>query len=148
MAGRIRPLILRHPPRSRDFSSHCSFGFPRRDWSLCLKGRTHRSARFWGISPTPLRPCAVSSPKSLRSTVNRQPAGTGRAQIRSSIAPNRRRARCRERKPLRIEGIPPNQGVTGWRRGWESNPRIKVLQTSALPLGYRAGIWGFPKQTV
>ena len=25
-----------------------------------------------------------------------------------------------------------------WRRGWESNPRIKVLQTSALPLGYRA----------
>ena len=35
-----------------------------------------------------------------------------------------------------------------WRRGWESNPRIKVLQTSALPLGYRAGIWGFPEQTV
>ena len=26
-----------------------------------------------------------------------------------------------------------------WRRGWESNPRIKVLQTSPLPLGYRAG---------
>src|SRR6516225_7059563 len=26
-----------------------------------------------------------------------------------------------------------------WRRGGESNPRIKVLQTSALPLGYRAG---------
>ena len=25
-----------------------------------------------------------------------------------------------------------------WRRGWESNPRIEVLQTSALPLGYRA----------
>jgi len=25
-----------------------------------------------------------------------------------------------------------------WRRGGESNPRIKVLQTSALPLGYRA----------
>ncbi len=35
-----------------------------------------------------------------------------------------------------------------WRRGWESNPRIKVLQTSALPLGYRAGRWGFPEQTV
>ena len=27
----------------------------------------------------------------------------------------------------------------GWRRGGESNPRVKVLQTSALPLGYRAG---------
>jgi uncharacterized protein len=27
-----------------------------------------------------------------------------------------------------------------WRRGWESNPRIKVLQTSPLPLGYRASI--------
>src|SRR5450759_4478133 len=26
----------------------------------------------------------------------------------------------------------------GWRRGSESNRRIKVLQTSALPLGYRA----------
>ena len=29
-------------------------------------------------------------------------------------------------------------GLTYWRRGGESNPRIKVLQTSALPLGYRA----------
>jgi|SRR5580704_2498318 hypothetical protein len=27
-----------------------------------------------------------------------------------------------------------------WRRGWESNPRIKVLQTSPLPLGYRASV--------
>ena len=27
----------------------------------------------------------------------------------------------------------------GWRRGGESNHRVKVLQTSALPLGYRAG---------
>src|ERR1700691_1472079 len=26
----------------------------------------------------------------------------------------------------------------GWRRGPESNRRIKVLQTSPLPLGYRA----------
>ena len=31
----------------------------------------------------------------------------------------------------------------GWRRGGESNPRIKVLQTSALPLGYRAGLYQF-----
>ena len=28
--------------------------------------------------------------------------------------------------------------LESWRRGWESNPRIKVLQTSPLPLGYRA----------
>ena len=28
--------------------------------------------------------------------------------------------------------------LKNWRRGWESNPRIKVLQTSPLPLGYRA----------
>ncbi len=28
-----------------------------------------------------------------------------------------------------------NSTAYGWRRGWESNPRIKVLQTSALPLG-------------
>jgi hypothetical protein len=32
------------------------------------------------------------------------------------------------------------EGITRrvWRRGAESNRRIKVLQTSALPLGYRA----------
>ena len=24
-----------------------------------------------------------------------------------------------------------------WRCGWESNPRVRVLQTLALPLGYR-----------
>ena len=29
-------------------------------------------------------------------------------------------------------------GVFSWRRGSESNRRIKVLQTLALPLGYRA----------
>src|SRR5580693_4207488 len=29
-------------------------------------------------------------------------------------------------------------GVKIWRRGSESNRRIKVLQTSPLPLGYRA----------
>jgi hypothetical protein len=29
-----------------------------------------------------------------------------------------------------------------WRRGGESNSRIKVLQTSPLPLGYRAGRFG------
>jgi hypothetical protein len=34
-----------------------------------------------------------------------------------------------------------------WRRGWESNPRIKVLQTLALPLGYRAAQVGLPKNT-
>ena len=28
--------------------------------------------------------------------------------------------------------------LKGWRRGTESNRRIKVLQTFALPLGYRA----------
>ena len=28
--------------------------------------------------------------------------------------------------------------LLGWRRGSESNRRIKVLQTSPLPLGYRA----------
>jgi hypothetical protein len=31
-----------------------------------------------------------------------------------------------------------HKGKEYWRRGWESNPRIKVLQTSPLPLGYRA----------
>ena len=30
------------------------------------------------------------------------------------------------------------KGLKDWRRGSESNRRIKVLQTSPLPLGYRA----------
>ena len=30
------------------------------------------------------------------------------------------------------------QGLLDWRRRWESNPRIAVLQTDALPLGYSA----------
>ena len=34
--------------------------------------------------------------------------------------------------------IPAHRLWKTWRRGWESNPRIKVLQTSPLPLGYRA----------
>ena len=34
-----------------------------------------------------------------------------------------------------------NGSLRKWRRGWESNPRIKVLQTSPLPLGYRALIF-------
>jgi hypothetical protein len=29
-----------------------------------------------------------------------------------------------------------------WRRGSESNRRIRVLQTLALPLGYRA-VWNY-----
>jgi hypothetical protein len=35
--------------------------------------------------------------------------------------------------------VRPFFSVSYWRRGAESNRRIKVLQTSALPLGYRAG---------
>src|ERR1700677_2480391 len=35
-------------------------------------------------------------------------------------------------------GSPVFIGALRWRRGSESNRRIKVLQTSPLPLGYRA----------
>ena len=35
-----------------------------------------------------------------------------------------------------------------WRRGAESNRRIKVLQTSALPLGYRATIGNIPHKNL
>jgi hypothetical protein len=34
--------------------------------------------------------------------------------------------------------ITGSYAVILWRRGWESNPRMKVLQTSPFPLGYRA----------
>ena len=44
--------------------------------------------------------------------------------------------RYRRSEGWRRGPAPPELGE--WRRGWESNPRIKVLQTSPLPLGYRA----------
>ncbi len=37
-----------------------------------------------------------------------------------------------------LSGILSNIRIILWRRGSESNRRIKVLQTSPLPLGYRA----------
>jgi hypothetical protein len=43
----------------------------------------------------------------------------------------------------RSPGSDAGNSRKGWRRGGESNPRIKVLQTSALPLGYRAGLFQF-----
>ena len=44
------------------------------------------------------------------------------------------------RNPERSEGAlaSPIILAIAWRRGGESNSRIKVLQTSPLPLGYRA----------
>jgi hypothetical protein len=42
------------------------------------------------------------------------------------------------RKRTRQEGAATLQDGQEWRRGSESNRRIKVLQTSPLPLGYRA----------
>ena len=47
-------------------------------------------------------------------------------------------AGARRRNPERSEGSHVNRSWTNWRRGSESNRRIKVLQTSPLPLGYRA----------
>ena len=38
----------------------------------------------------------------------------------------------------KISGIAGKVVDSNWRRGSESNRRIKVLQTSPLPLGYRA----------
>jgi hypothetical protein len=46
---------------------------------------------------------------------------------------------------LSAEPVPPGKL---WRRGAGSNRRIKVLQTSALPLGYRAANGKAPFQTV
>src|SRR5215831_4522347 len=42
------------------------------------------------------------------------------------------------RDHIHVEGDLRILGRKGWRRGSESNRRIKVLQTSPLPLGYRA----------
>lgn len=40
------------------------------------------------------------------------------------------------KKPARGRLDPKNE--RDWRRRWESNPRMTVLQTVALPLGYSA----------
>ncbi len=42
---------------------------------------------------------------------------------------------CRQAGNSRVAVLPDAKIL---RRGWESNPRIGVLQTPALPLGYRA----------
>lgn len=41
-------------------------------------------------------------------------------------------------KPSQIIHKPLKMSNLCWRRRWESNPRMEVLQTSALPLGYSA----------
>jgi hypothetical protein len=46
-------------------------------------------------------------------------------------------AATKRQMSLNIPGFSEVQ-EKGWRRGSESNRRIKVLQTSPLPLGYRA----------
>jgi hypothetical protein len=51
---------------------------------------------------------------------------------------------CHRRRPIAFEEVcsvftgSRASEVSNWRRGAESNRRIKVLQTSPLPLGYRA----------
>src|SRR5262249_54460478 len=64
------------------------------------------------------------------------------ARVGIELEPICRRERKREPAgeiPSAVEG-PQFQQVlwVNWRRGSESNRRIKVLQTSPLPLGYRA----------
>ena len=67
------------------------------------------------------------------------PATCCRASMKS-VFPRRRDSAFVSLTPVPSRAPPAKKrsSVAGWRRGWESNPRIKVLQTSALPLGYRA----------
>jgi hypothetical protein len=55
-----------------------------------------------------------------------------RRQVISGIEARLRFTPARQHSLLRFA---PSEG---WRRGRESNPRIAVLQTAALPLGYPA----------
>src|SRR3989338_8987055 len=41
-----------------------------------------------------------------------------------------------------------NLNILFWRPGWESNPRIRVLQTLALPLGYPAIFYSYRGSTI
>jgi hypothetical protein len=68
----------------------------------------------WAVCFCPSDPGHIHKENRLKSRNQREPAVTGMNSKTSSLRPF-----C-------------------WRRGSELNRRIKVLQTLALPLGYRA----------
>ena len=63
------------------------------------------------------------------------PEATGAAPCRSGREPDVRRSGGEWAKAYLLFGL---RYQKDWRRGSESNRRIRVLQTLALPLGYRA----------
>src|SRR5262249_4448810 len=87
-----------------------------------------RSSR---ISPKEKRSSGLERSDRIGKDASRRgPGGRRAARIRSSrISPKEKRSSGLERSDRII-----------WRRGSEWNRRIKVLQTSPLPLGYRARI--------
>ena len=64
----------------------------------------------------------------------------GRWNVRAYRLADSRSSKPDARKECRARLMDFHEGKEDWRRGWESNPRIKVLQTSPLPLGYRASV--------
>src|SRR5438094_4277771 len=93
--------------------------------------------------------CRTVSVQSLSLNLGRRSPGTGSSILGGSAERSRRRgASAKLEQPRRpFRAVAQNwTGASGqelfqsedWRRGWESNPRVKVLQTSPLPLGYRA----------
>ena len=66
------------------------------------------------------------------------PSGTGHFHRETAVNTKNRNERAVTEMTLEISRL----RLSCWRRGSESNRRIRVLQTLALPLGYRA-LWDY-----
>src|SRR5664280_2618128 len=117
------------PLRAADFKSAASAG------SATSASSPHRNA---------LRNRRPSRPDDVNPTVSRDrraDAGAGGSWVGDVTWPGSRRSCTRERWPVLPALLPRKQrtGPTGpvsligmWRRRWDSDPRIEVLQTSPL----------------
>ena len=92
LAARIGTVIRQSPPRTARSLLH-SLSASETVNSVRMQTAVTGAPRLRGISRTALHACALSSPAFVAELAASQPVGTGRAQIRCNIAPNRRRVR-------------------------------------------------------
>jgi hypothetical protein len=132
----ISSKLLEYLPEQNDIR--------RRGATRNEQGR-HRNIRFCRDFVS----CEDTGPR--EHALHREVCASHSTGSRRSHAPLRPTARCAGRKqatrserdghlvrPIRKGSKRLKNWLTCWRRGAGSNRRIKVLQTSALPLGYRA----------
>ena len=91
--SRSAPLYTRRPSAWAGCIRRPCFRLPTPSAGFIVRSHVPEATWFWGISRTPLPACAVFRQTCSVALAARQPVGTGRAQIRRSIDPNRRRVR-------------------------------------------------------